>query len=272
MPGYWSVSAFRKKIFPMRKLSTLIVDDEAPARDLVRLLLQQYPFVELLGECADGQSAIERIRRDQPELVFLDIQMPGLSGFEVLRALADQELPYIIFTTAYDQYAIQAFEVNAVDYLLKPFTEERFRLAVHRARTAHEDQLARRWNQQMKALLETSPEPARPRYLQKISVRVNSRIRFIPVEEIIWISAENQYVRIHTATQTYLLRQSLSQLEADLSPENFYRTHRSSLVNIHAIRQIEPYFKGDYILYLQDGKQTKLSRKRAEGLRRILPW
>lgn len=256
----------------MDKLRTLIVDDEAPAVENVRLLLNRFPFIEIVGACSDGRSAIEFIRRESPVLVFLDIQMPEVSGFEVLRELSPDNLPYIIFVTAYDHYAIQAFEINAVDYLLKPFTEERFELAVRRAQEAYENRSARRWNEKIKALLQADAAGPSTVFLKKLSVRVGSRIKFIPVEEVTRISAENQYVRIHTSGQTYLMRHSLNKLENELSPDDFYRVHRSAIVNIHAVQQVEPYFKGDYTLYLRDGTQTKLSRKRSEGLRRLLSW
>lgn len=256
----------------MNKLQTLIVDDEAPARENIQLLVEQYPFLELAGTCPDGRSAIAFIRKEKPDLVFLDIQMPEVSGFEVLRALAEEEMPYVIFTTAFDQYAIQAFEINAVDYLLKPFDDERFELAVQRAKAAHEDRLARHWNRQMKSLLETAGISKPARYLQKFSVKSGNRIRFVPVEEVLWIAAENQYVRLHTYSGNYLLRQSLNSLEDLLSPEDFYRVHRSSIVRISAIGQVEPYFKGDYIIYLEDGTKVKLSRNRSGGLRQRLPW
>lgn len=256
----------------MNKLRTLIVDDELPAIAIVRLYLESYTFIEFVGSCSDGRSAIDLIRREKPDLVFLDIQMPEVSGFEVLRNIPASNLPYIVFTTAFDHYAIQAFEVNAIDYLLKPFTEDRFRAAILRAREVHENRAALDWNQKMKALLQETPVNVPSGFLKKLSVKVGSRIKFIPVEEVLWIGAENQYVRIYTNKDSHLLRQSLNKLEADLSPEDFYRVHRSSIVNIHAIQQIEPYFKGDYLIYLKDGSKTKLSRSRAEGLRRILPW
>lgn len=256
----------------MDKLGVIIVDDEAPARELIRLLLDKYDFVELLGLCSDGQSAINLIQKIQPDLVFLDIQMPEVSGFDVIRAIPEDVLPYFIFTTAYDQYAIQAFEVNAIDYLLKPFDDERFDRAIHRAKTAHQDRADKAWGDQIRKLLGGIPPPENRNYLRKLSVKVGNKIKFIPVDEVIWLEAENQYVKIHTITTSYLLRQSLSKLEDTLSPEEFYRIHRSSIVRINAIRQIEPYFKGDYTVYLENGTIVKLSRNRAEGLRVILPW
>lgn len=256
----------------LNKLRTLIVDDEAPARELILLLLQQYDFVELIGSCSDGNTAIELIQKEKPDLLLLDIQMPEVSGFDVLRAVSEADLPYVIFTTAYDHYAIEAFEHNAIDYLLKPFTEKRFTMALQRAKEAKENLDARDWNEKMKALLQERPKTTPAKYPQKLSIKVGSRIRFVPVNEVIWISAENQYVRIHTAGQSFLLRESLSKLEESLAPADFYRVHRSSIVNVHAIRQIEPFFKGDYTIYLQGGVKIKLSRSRAEGLRRIMPW
>lgn len=256
----------------MEKLRTLIIDDEAPARDLLWLLLQESPIVELLGACEDGHSAIAEIQKQKPNLIFLDIQMPEVSGFDVLRAIPQEQLPYVIFVTAYDQYAIQAFEVNAIDYLLKPFDDERFAKALTRAKTAFEDRAARGWSDQIRNLLGQVTPEEQPTYLRKLSVKVGSKIKFIPLEEVIWIEAENQYIRIHTATASYLQRQALSKLEALLSPKDFFRIHRSAIVRLSAIRQIEPYFKGDYLVYLEGEVKVKLSRYRVDGLRTIMPW
>lgn len=256
----------------MNTLRCLIVDDEAPAREIVKLLLKEHPQIEICGECSDGPAAVELIRQEKPDLVFLDIQMPGMSGFDVLRALDEPSLPYIIFITAYDQYAIEAFEINAIDYLLKPFKDERFHLAIKRAQSAFAGRAAEKWTRQLKELLGQTATTTRSDYVQKLSVKVGSKIRFVPVEDINWISAENQYVRLYTDSGNFLLRQSLGKLEELLSPQDFYRTHRSAIVRIQAIRQIEPYFKGDFFIYLESGTKVKLSRKRVEGLRRIMPW
>lgn len=256
----------------MSKIRAIIVDDEAPARELIRYLLEKYPFIELTGLCPDGQSAINLIREEQPDLLFLDIQMPEINGFEVLRAIPQVIMPYTIFTTAYDQYAIQAFEVNAIDYLLKPFDDDRFERAVQKAQLAHQDRANRAWSNQVQQLLGGLHLAPKNDYLRKLSVKVGNKIKFIPVEQVIWIEAENQYVRIHTAGTSYLQRQSLQHLETLLSPEEFYRIHRSALVCLNAIRQIEPYFKGDYTVYLEGGAKVKLSRNRVDGLREIFKW
>ncbi|GJM34130.1 MAG: DNA-binding response regulator [Saprospiraceae bacterium] len=254
------------------KISALIIDDEEHARTNLRMLLANYPNIQLLGECPDGIAAIQTIKSTQPQLIFLDIQMPELDGFAVLRRIPENVQPYVIFTTAFNEYAIRAFEVNAVDYLLKPFDDQRFGQAVQRAvtriRQADDWEMKTRLAQ-LQQFLEGEKTEC---FLQKLAFRANNKIRFISVTDIHWIEADNQYVKIHTSQHTPILRQSLTALDKQLDPAGFYRTHRSAIVNIEAIREIEPYFKGDYVITLHSGVKVKLSRSRVEGLRRLLNW
>ncbi len=256
-----------------KKLSAIIIDDEEHARENVRLLLKENPQFHLVHECGDGQSAIAAIKKYRPDLIFLDIQMPEVNGFEVIRAIPENERPYIIFTTAYDQYAIQAFEINALDYLLKPLSDERFSAALKRA-TQHlnKDENANLQHRLSSMLQKMEEEKSKQSYLKKLSVKHKQRILFVDVKDIYWIEADNQYVKIHLPFDSYLLRQSLNQLEKVLDPEVFYRSHRSAIVNIDQIDHIEPYFKGDFFLFLKNDTKVKLSRNRTEGLKKIMNW
>ena len=253
-------------------MTALIVDDEAFARSNMQQLLEAYPEIEVIGECEDGVSAIARIEELQPDLVFLDIQMPEVDGFAVIRSIKGKALPYVIFATAYDEYAIQAFEVNALDYLLKPFSEERFAEAIHKAKGRIQQQSLEQMQARLDALLQIIPAPAQKSYLQKIAIRGTGKIYFVPISEVIWIEANDQYVFVHTAGAKHLLRASLNQLEKQLDPQFFYRTHRSSIVSIEAIQEIEPYFKGDYMILLSNGAKVKLARTRVSALKERLGW
>lgn len=252
--------------------TTLLVDDEAFARSNMRTLLQAHRDIEIVGECEDGRSAIETIIIQQPDIVFLDIQMPEVNGFEVLRAIQGKAHPYVIFATAYNEYAIQAFEVNALDYLLKPFSEERFAESIQKARTRIQEQSMAQVQRQLDALVASLPSKAPKPYLQKIAIKSSSKIYFVPVADLLWIEASDQYVYVHTATAKHLLRASLNQLEQQLDPAAFYRSHRSSIVSIEAIQSLAPYFKGDYMITLSNGTDVKLARTRVAALRERLGW
>lgn len=240
-------------------IRALIVDDEPLARQRIRNLLKDEPDIEVVGECADGGEAVASIRDLRPDLVFLDVQMPVLDGFGVLEAVGPERMPAVIFVTAYDRYAIQAFEVNALDYLLKPFDRDRFRRALERARA----QLGREPPAEVGERLAAAAEDARGagrKTLDRIVIKSGGRVFFLRAEEIDWIEAAGNYLRIHAGGEMHLLRETMSGLEARLDPQTFLRIHRSTIVNIERIQELQPLFHGDYVVILRDGTQLNLSR------------
>jgi two-component system LytT family response regulator len=250
----------------MNSTKVLIVDDEALARERLRRMLSKIKDIEVIGEAEDGLQAVEQIDRLRPDLVFLDIQMPGLDGFGVLDAL--QEPPPIIFVTAYDKYALRAFEVNALDYLLKPYSQDRLEAAVRRERTAtlSKEVLAQRSDSLFESLVEQG------RYLSRLAVQDREKIRLLDVNEIDWIDIEEGVLMTHVGEESYPARSTLDNLEARLDPELFFRAHRSAIVNIDRIQEIIPWFKGSYKLRLSTGIEVDLSRARARELRERFPW
>jgi DNA-binding LytR/AlgR family response regulator len=244
----------------------LIVDDEAPARERLKRLLVGLEDVEVVGEAGDGIQAVEMIERQGPDLALLDIQMPGLDGFGVVEALEDP--PVIIFVTAYDQYAIRAFEVHALDYLLKPFSRERLAKAVRRAQGALAE--GQDLSAQLRPLLESLA--AEGRYLTRLAVRDRDCIRVLDADEVDWIGIEDEQVMVHVGDQAYPIRRTLTELEARLDPKRFFRAHRSAIVNLDRIQEIIPWFKGSHILRLTTGAEVDLSRAQARVLRGILGW
>jgi two-component system LytT family response regulator len=247
-------------------MRTLIVDDEAPARERLKRYLAGIEGVEVIGEAGDGAQALEMIEAQAPDLVLLDIQMPGLDGFGVVEALDDP--PAIIFVTAYDQYAIRAFEVHALDYLLKPFSRERLAKAVHRAQEALAAE--RDLGAQLRPLLEDLA--AQGRYLARLAVRDRDCIRVLNADHVDWIGIEDEQVTIHVGDQAYPIRRTLTELEARLDPARFFRTHRSAIVNLDRVQEIIPWFKGGYVLRLTTGAEVDLSRIQARVLRKLLGW
>jgi two-component system, LytTR family, response regulator len=216
----------------MNKLRVLIIDDERICRFGIARLLEADPTVEIAGEAANGLQAVEAIARLRPDLVFLDIQMPEMDGFEALRALRPEETPRVIFVTAYDQYAIRAFEVNALDYLLKPFSDERFAAALDRAK--HEV------GQSLEALLHSAAPPRR------FVVRTGNKVRFVAVQDIDWIEAAQNYVCLHAGEESGLLRETMNSIETTLGPAGFVRIHRGLMVNARRIREISSIGEGEY--------------------------
>jgi two-component system LytT family response regulator len=247
-------------------MRTLIVDDEPPARERLKRLLDDIEGVALIGEAEDGAQAVELIERERPDLVLLDIQMPGLDGFGVVEALDDP--PPLVFVTAYDQYAIRAFEVNALDYLLKPFSRERLEKAIRRAQEAQteEQDVAAR----LRPLLESLA--AQGRYLTRLAVRDRDRICVLDVDEVDWIGVEDEQVVVHVGDRAYPARRTLSALEARLDPAHFFRAHRSAIVNLSRVKEVIPWFKGSHKLRLTTGAEVDLSRAQARALRKILDW
>lgn len=234
-------------------MKAIIIEDEQPARELVKNYLKSYASIELLGEFSDGFSGIKAIHELQPDLVFLDIQMPKITGFEMLEIL--DYIPEIIFTTAYDQFAIKAFEMNAVDYLLKPFSRERFGQAVDKALERFARKGGSRENlQELKKHVQNNLDK-----LERVVVKTGSKIKVIPVEEIVWLESQDDYVMIYSKTGKYLKQETMKHFEEHLDPGQFIRVHRSYIVRLDAIVQLELYEKGSYLAVLSTGAKVKVS-------------
>jgi two-component system LytT family response regulator len=240
------------------RIRALVVDDEPLAREMIREMLATDSEVEVVGECANGREAIEAIKASTPDLVFLDVQMPELGGFEVLESLDPNTTPYVIFVTAYDQYAVRAFEVHALDYLLKPFDGERFEVAWQRAKAQIKLDRTSRRDQDIIALLEELK--AGPRYLERLVIKNGGRVFFLHVQDIYCIEAEGNYVRVYDNQKGYLLRETISSLEEQLDPKQFLRIHRSAIVKLDRIKEMQPWFHGEYRIIMENGKQLALSR------------
>jgi len=239
-------------------IRTLIVDDEPLARDRIKRFLAGEPDLELVGEAADGREAVAAVLALKPDLIFLDIQIPELDGFGVLQAVGIEHLPAVIFVTAYDRYALQAFDVNALDYLLKPYNRERFRKAVERARAQLSHAPTGALNERLLSLLENFKTEPRP--LERLMIKAAGRVFFLRTEEIDWIEAEGNYLRLHVGSDAHLLRETMNRLASKLDPDKFLRIHRSTLVNIERIKELQPLFSGDHVVILRDGRQLTLSR------------
>jgi two-component system LytT family response regulator len=239
------------------KIRALIVDDEELARDRVASLLADQPDVEVVGTCADGASAVETIERERPDLVFLDVQMPGMDGFDVVENLDRDHVPAIVFVTAHDAHAIRAFEIHALDFLLKPFDQARFEKALERARTQLHDR-ASTIDSRLVSLLEELRDERK--YPERLIVKSSGRVFFVRSEDIDWVEAAGNYVKIHTKNEGHLLRESMKNMEAKLDPKTFVRIHRSAIVNIDRIKELEPWFHGEYVVILRDGTRLTASR------------
>jgi two-component system, LytTR family, response regulator len=249
-----------------QKTHVVIVDDEPIAREGIRTQLSLEPQVEIVAECGDGLEAVETIRELAPDLVFLDVQMPGMNGFEVMQTIGVDVMPAVIFVTAYDKYALQAFEVNAVDYLLKPFDAERFQKAYQRALVEIQRNTSDAINQNLKALLESM----KPRYLERLVVKSRGRIFFLPVSEIDWIESADNYVGLHAGRETHLIRETLTSLETKLNPGEFLRLRHSAIVNVTRIKELRPLFKGEYEIVLQNGTKLTSSRRYKRRVEELL--
>lgn len=243
-------------------MRVVIIDDEPRARNFIRKLLVSDFSVEIAGECANGYDAIRAIKAKRPDLIFLDVQMPEIDGFMVLEGLDPEEMPAVIFVTAYDQYALRAFEQHALDYLLKPFDQERFFRTLEHAKL----RISERKSAQQSAIAQLlASEQHRRTCLNRITVKRNGRIQLLPTHTIDWIEAEDNYVLLHCGKDAYMLRQTLSNIEARLDPETFIRVHRSAIVNVEALKELQPGFDGAYGLELKDGTKLRLSRSYREG-------
>ena len=248
----------------MKKIRTLIVDDEPLARERLVSLLSAEPDIEVVGQCRDGEEAVTSITDLSPGLVYLDVQMPQMNGFEVIEAVGSEKMPLVIFVTAYDQHALRAFQVRALDYLLKPFDRERFAEAVQRARKQIErnetGDLGKRLLALVKDLRKDQPKA------ERLVVKSGGRLFFLRADEIDWVEAAGNYVRLHVGTDVHMLRETMNSIESRLNPELFVRIHRSHIVNIERIKELQPWFNGDYVVILRDGTRLTLSRGYREKL------
>jgi two-component system LytT family response regulator len=248
-------------------LTTLIVDDEPLAREGLRLLLSQDPEVSAVYEAKDGREAIAAIRERRPDLVFLDVQMPEMDGFAVVEEIGPGRMPALVFVTAHDRYAIQAFEINAIDYLLKPVTKERFGKALSRAKARLNSGSSDGASRQILSLLETIASPRR--YLKRLAVRSAGKTVFVDVEAVDWMEAAENYVQLHTAQESHLLHVAMNTLEKSLDPEVFLRIHRSIIVNVGRIKELHPGPHGEYLITLRSGTRLRSGRTYSNRLRTL---
>ncbi len=243
-------------------IRTIIVDDEPLARDRIKRLLREEDEIDVIGECGNGADAIKAITSENPDLVFLDIQMPEKNGFEVIKSLPAKKLPTIIFVTAYDQYALQAFDVHALDYLLKPFNRERIKRAVARAREHIEHRRIGNLDERLNSLI--TDLRGEKRYLDRLVVKSVGRVFFLKSDEIDWIEAAGNYVKLHVGREAHMIRETMNGIEAKLDPRKFLRIHRSTVVHIDRIKELHPMFSGDYAVILRNGTELALSRNYRE--------
>ncbi len=248
-------------------LRALIVDDEPLARKSVLRHLREHTNIRVIGECGDGQAAVTAILSGEPDLVFLDVQMPEMNGFQVIERIGPDRMPAVIFVTAYDHYAVRAFDANALDYLLKPFRKQRFERALARAmermtKSSKNDAAAR-----IAAAL--NAVAAREHYCERIPVPHNARIVLVAVDEIEWIEGAGNYARIHTGNCTHEIRETLTNLEQKLDPRRFARVHRSTIVNLHRVKEIQPWFHGHHVIVLQSGRKVRMSRYQQDIAKRL---
>jgi two-component system LytT family response regulator len=246
------------------KIRALIVDDEPLARDRIRLLARDEPDLELIGECNSAPDALAAIERYSPDLLFLDVQMPEMDGFELLQKLPREQLPLVIFTTAYDRHALRAFEAHALDYLLKPFQPDRFKIAVARA---HEHLTNKQASSAVRGLLDllaarkgSTAASATEQYLTRLTVKTDDKVAVIKTAEIDSIESAGNYVSVNAGKESHILRDTLNALEKQLDPEKFLRVSRSAIVNLDRVKELQPMFKGEHIVVLQNGKRLAMSR------------
>lgn len=251
-----------------RTIRVVIVDDEPLARDAVRLALERAPGVTVVAECGDGEAAVGAIRAHAPDLVFLDVQMPGLDGFGVIERIGADRMPGVVFVTAYDEHALRAFEVHALDYVLKPFDDARFGDVLAHARRRLVEERQGETARALAAVLQEGAGTDGGPWARRIMVEEDERLRFVPVEAIDYLEADANYVRIHAGGDEHRIRSSLSGLLERLDPRQFIRIHRSTAVNVDRIGEIQPWFGGDYLAILRDGRQLRVSRRYRAGLLR----
>ena len=250
------------------KTRVVIADDEPLGRQRLRMLLADEPWLTIVEECADGPAAITAIEKLRPDLVFLDVQMPGGSGFDVIKAIGADHMPFVIFVTAFDRYALRAFDVHAIDYLLKPFDRDRFRDALARARAHLDGRVQGDLEQKLLALvndLKPGPQP-----MERFVIKSAGRVFFVRASEIEWIEAAGNYVKLHVAAEEHLLRETMNGIEVKLDPDKFFRIHRSRIVNMERIQEMQPWLNGEYAVVLRTGTRLTLSRGYREKLQERL--
>jgi two-component system, LytTR family, response regulator len=269
-----------------RKIRALIVDDESLAREVLLVMLNDDPGIEVVAECRNGKEAVTAIREQSPDLVFLDIQMPEMDGFQVVEEVGAKRMPVTIFVTAYDKHALRAFEAHALDYLLKPFDHDRFNSALQRAKTFVRQQKLGEISESLFAMLQDlkvntgespsetdnrNPERAAPKEpLDRVVIKSGGRIYFLKIEEIDWVEGAGDYLSLHSGDQTHLIRETMGNFYAKLDSQKFLRIHRSTVVNIERIKDIQPLFKGDYIITMTSGIRLKASRSYRRELQALL--
>ena len=252
----------------MTKIRTMVVDDEPMGRVRLLSLLQPETDIEVIAECADGVAAVAAIQQHAPDLVFLDVQMPGLTGFDVIQHVGPDRMPIVIFVSAYDEYALKAFEVHAIDYLLKPFGRDRFQKTLQHARASLERRRAGDLGRRLLALVnDIKPEPPR---LDRLVVKSGGRVFFLRTDEIDWIEAAGNYVRLHLGEESHLFRETMNRMEQRLDARRFSRIHRSRIVNTERIKELQPWFNGEYLVVLRNGTKLTLSRGYREKLQEQL--
>lgn len=254
----------------MKAIKVAIADDEPLARERLRSLLEGRERFAIVAECGDGAATLAALTEHDVDLLFLDVQMPGLDGFQILDALAGEKLPMIVFVTAFNEYALRAFDVSALDYLLKPFDRDRFEKTLAKV----EDRLAGREKSEMsvelREFLRTLSTTAAPPHVSRFSVRSDGEIYFVRAEDVDWIDAEGNYVALHSAGRRHLVRDTIKSLEDRLDPSKFVRVHRSAIINVDRLRKLQPYFHGEYVITLQDGTTLTSSRTYSDRLRALL--
>jgi two-component system, LytTR family, response regulator len=252
----------------MSKIRAMVVDDEPIARERIVGLLQQEADIELVGECGDGLQAIAAIQSQHPDLVFLDVQMPACDGFGVIEQVGADRMPAVVFVTAYDEFALRAFEVHAIDYLMKPFGRDRFLQTLQHAREHIERHRAGDLGKRLLALVhDLKPEPQKP---ERLVIKSAGRVFFLRTEQIDWVEAAGNYVRLHLEGESHLFRETMNNMEARLDGRRFVRIHRSRLVNTDRIKELQPWFNGEYVVVLQNGTRLTLSRGYREKLQERL--
>jgi two-component system LytT family response regulator len=259
-----------------RKIRALVIDDESLAREVLLVMLGDDPEIEVIAECRNGREAVTAIREQSPDVVFLDIQMPEMDGFQVIEEIGVKQMPVTVFVTAYDKHALRAFEAHALDYLLKPFDHDRFESTLQRAKTTVRQQRLGEISENLLAVLQdnklktgvstsemdkkTPKETVHTESIDRVVIKLSGRIYFLKVEEIDWVEAAGDYLSLHSGSQAHLIRETMGDFHSKLDPRKFLRIHRSTIVNIERIKDIQPFFKGEYVITLTSGKRLKGSR------------
>lgn len=256
-------------------IRTLIIDDEPLAREGIRMLLSSDERFEVIGECTNGKEAIAAIVKHRPDLIFLDVQMPEIDGLGVLRALSPEQIPFVVFVTAFDKFAIDAFDAHALDYVLKPVNPSRFAKTLERIKARYSEREVSQISHRLVDLLRTDTKSSLPplvahEYISRFSVKTGDRITFVDAVDVDWLEADDYYVKLHVGKQSHLIRETLSNIEKQLDPAKFVRIHRSTIVNTSRIKELKQHFRGEYLVILKDGAKLKLSRTHRDAVARIL--